>query len=103
MMNQLTSIQRLADHIRRIETEIVAIRQELKTLPEQQSQQSMVDVVIPQPFVNKAILKEQMRHLFLTLSIQGEPVGAEMLQKQMGKAGLTSNEMSQSIMAAREE
>lgn len=102
-MNQFTLFQRLTDQLRRIETEIIAIRRELKALPEQQSQQSLANVTIPYTFVNKAVLREQMRHLFLTLSIQGEPVGAETLQKQMRKAVLTSNELSQSIIAAREE
>jgi hypothetical protein len=102
-MNQFTSIhQRLTDHIRRIETEIAAIRRELRTLPES-SQPSSVGVAMPQNFVNKAALKKQMRHLFLTLSIQGEPIGAEKLQKQMLEAKLTSNELSQSIIVTREE
>jgi hypothetical protein len=101
-MNQFTSIQRLTDHIRRIETEIAAIRRELRTLPEP-IQPSSVDLIMPQGFVNKTALKEQMRNLFLTLSIQGEPVGVEKLQKQMREAELTSNELSQSIIAAREE
>jgi hypothetical protein len=49
------------------------------------------------------VLREQMQHLLLTLSIQGEPLGTELLQKQMSEAELTSNELSQSIIAAREE
>ena len=102
-MNQFTSIQRLTDHLRRIETEIMAIRRELKALPERESQQSLADVTIPYTFVNKTVLKEQMQLLFHTLSIQSEPVGAETLQKQMRKAALTSNELSQSIIATREE
>lgn len=78
-MDQFASIQRLTDHLRRIETEIIAIRRELKALPEQQSQQFLANVPIPYTFVNKAVLRELMRPLFLKLSIQGEPVGAETL------------------------
>ena len=33
-MNQFISMQRLTDHLRRIEAEIAAVRRELKTLPE---------------------------------------------------------------------
>jgi hypothetical protein len=102
-MNQFTSIhQRLTDRIRRIETEIAALRRELKTLPEP-SQPLPVDVTVSQNFVSKTALKEQMQRLFLTLAIQGEPIGAEKLQKQMREAKLTSNELSQSIIASREE
>jgi hypothetical protein len=53
--------------------------------------------------VNKVALKEQMQHLFLMLSVHGEPVGVEILQKRMREAELTSNELSQSIIAARED
>ena len=44
-----------------------------------------------------------MRHMFLKFSIQGEPVGAEVLQERMRGAVLSSNELSQSIIVAREE
>lgn len=102
-MNQSGTIQRLTSHLKRIEAEISDIRRELKTLPKQQAQQSLVDVTIPYTFVNKATLKQQMQQLFLALSIQGEPVGVEILQKQMREARLTSNELSQDIISAREE
>ena len=102
-MNQFTTIQELTNRLRRIEAEIVAVREELKALPEQQSQPPIVDVTVPYTWVNKMVLREQMQHLLLTLSIQGEPLGTELLQKQMSEAELTSNELSQSIIAAREE
>jgi hypothetical protein len=102
-MNQSATIQRLTNHLRRIEAEIVAIHEELKALPEQQNQSSPDDVILPYAWVNKVALREQMQHLLLTLSIQGEPMGAELLQKRMREAELTSNELSQSIIAAREE
>lgn len=102
-MNQSATIQRLTNRLRRIEAEIVAIRRELKALPEQQNPLSPDDVLVSYVKVNKAALREQMRHLFLTLSIQGEPIGAELLQKRMSEAELTSNELSQSIIVAREE
>ncbi|HEX6385090.1 MAG TPA: hypothetical protein VF177_10505 [Anaerolineae bacterium] len=102
-MNQSTTIQELTNRLRRIEAEIVAVREELKALPQQQDQLLPVDVTVPYTWVNKTALREQMQHLFLTLSIQGEPVGPELLQKRMHDAELTSNELSQSIIAAREE
>lgn len=102
-MNDLTTIQRLTNHLRRIESEIFAIRQELKALPEVQSSVSSLEATIPDLWVNKTVLKEQMRQLFLAFSIQGESVGAESLQQQMREAKLTSNELSQIIITAREE
>ncbi|MCZ7666053.1 MAG: hypothetical protein M5U34_01820 [Chloroflexi bacterium] len=102
-MNQTATIQQLTNRLRRIEAEIVAVREELKTLPRQQDHPLPFDATVSDTWVNKAALREQIRRLFLTLSIQGEPVGVEALQKRMREAELASNELSQSIIAAREE
>jgi hypothetical protein len=102
-MDQSTTIQDLTNRLRRIEAEIVAVREALKALPEQQDQFSPVIATVPYAWVNKTALKEQMRHMFLKFSIQGEPVGVEVLQKRMHEAALSSNELSQSIIVAREE
>lgn len=102
-MNQTATIQQLTDRLRRIEAEIVAVREELKTLPRQQDRPLSIYATVHDTWVNKAALREQIQRLFLTLSIQGEPVGAETLQKRMREAELTANELSQSIIAAREE
>jgi hypothetical protein len=102
-MNQTATIQQLSDRLRRIEAEIVAVREELKMLPEQQVHSRPAGVTVSYAWANKALLRGQMRHLFSTLSIQGEIAGAEALQKRMREAELASNELSQSIIAAREE
>lgn len=102
-MKQSIPMQRLTNRINRIETEIVAIRQELEALPEQQGNQSLPDSKSSSLFVDKSMLKEQMRQFLLKLSIEEEPIGYEALQEQMREAGLEENELSQSIIAAREE
>jgi hypothetical protein len=102
-MKQTLPIQHLTNRINIIETEIIAIRQELEAIPEQQNQQSYPDTNDVSLFVDKSMLKEQMRQFLLKLSIEGEPIGYEALQEQMREAGLEENELSQSIIAAREE
>jgi hypothetical protein len=102
-MKQSVPIQRLTNRINRIETEIIAIRQELEAIPEQQNQRSYPDTSDVSLFVDKSMLKEQMRQFLLKLSIEGEPIGYEALQEQMREAGLEENELSQSIIAARNE
>ena len=102
-MNQSVTIQRLTNHLRRIESEISDIRRELKALPQQSPQASLADVSMPYAFADKTTIRKQMQQLFLTLSIHSQPVGAEKLQEQMREAVLTSNELSQSLLAAREE
>lgn len=102
-MNQSATIQRLTKHLERIELEISDIRRELKALPNRQKQETVADTEIIYAFVNKAAMREQIRQLLITLSIQNLPVGAETVQNRMREADLTANELSQSIIAAREE
>lgn len=87
-MNQSAAIQQLTNRLKRIEAEIMAVRKELKALPEQKNQLTSIDETIPYAWVNKISLREQMQRMFLTLSIRGTPVGAELLQKQMHEAEL---------------
>lgn len=101
-MNQSIAIERLTNNLNRIEIEIGHIRQELKSLPHYQ-EQSFINSTTPYAFVNKTAVKKQMRQLFHTLSIDGDAIGAEPLQKQMQESQLAVNELSQSIIAAREE
>lgn len=102
-MNSSLAMQRLTDHLRRIESEIRDIRQELKSLPYQQKPSALAGATIPYRFSDKLLLKEQMRQLFLTFSIESKSIGVEALQQQMREAGLTTSEFSQVIILAREE
>lgn len=99
-MTYLATIQQLTTRIRRIETEVTAIRRELQQLPAADSE---AEAVAPDVWANKSTAQKQMQRLFTSLAIQGEPLGAELLQKQMAQSSLTANELSQSIIAAREE
>ena len=56
-MNQAATIQQLTDRLRRVEAEIIAVREELKALPEKQSQPTPIGVTVPYTWVNKAALK----------------------------------------------
>ena len=98
-----SQIQRLTKHLERIELEISDIRRELKALPKRQKQDMLADTGIPYAFANKAAMREQVRQLLISRSVQELPVGAETVQKRMREAELTVNELSQSIIAAREE
>ncbi|MCP5095236.1 MAG: hypothetical protein GY943_06770 [Chloroflexi bacterium] len=101
-MNQSGTIQRLTNHLKRIESEILDICRELKALPKQHKQQPVVDA-IQYAFVDKIALRKKTQQLLLAFSIQDHPIGAEALQQQMREAELTSNELSQDIISAREE
>lgn len=86
-----------------IQTPAQAIFRELKALPKRQKQETAADTETTYALANKAAMREQVRQLLITLSIQNLPVGAEIVQKRMREAELAANELSQSIIAAREE
>ena len=97
-MNQMSSIQRVTDQLGRIEAEITAIRRELIALRQRQT-----GTAVPYPWVNKTAMGQAMQKFFLTFAIEGQIIGAERLQEQMKAANLTPNELSRSIIKAREE
>lgn len=101
-MNHSATLQQLTERLDQIEAEIVSIREELRG-GSQEDPTSFKDAKDSFPWVDKAALREQMKRLFRQLSIQGEPIGAKALQKTMSDSGLRRNEMSESIIAAREE
>lgn len=60
-------------------------------------------VNLPFSTVDKRLIRKHMQELFRILSVEGEPIGIEELQKQMREANLNSNELSRGIIEAREE
>ena len=52
---------------------------------------------------DKASLKTAMDELFKTLSIQGQPIGVAALRQMMKVENLEQNELSRSIIEARDE
>ena len=102
-MYQQADIQKLSAKLSRLEAEIAAIRQELAALPQQSAEQTVRETATVYNWANKTALKEQFAKLLTDLDIKGEPVGAEALQQKMREAGLEHNELSQTIIAMREE
>ena len=102
-MNQTATIQKLTNRLNRIDAEILAIRRDLKEFPQNLSTGSTKVATIPGQWVDKTALRRHMELLFDTLRIQGSPAGAVKLQERITQSSLTKNEMSQSLIAAREE
>lgn len=78
---------------------------DLTAVTEQKKEESsaLKEIIPSSMLVDKTMLRAQIRILFETLSIQGEPIGAIALQEEMHQANLDRNELSQSIIAMREE
>lgn len=103
-MYQRADIQKLTAKLSQLEAEIAAIRKEIAALPEQQPKPTALREAAPAYlWSDKTLLKEQFAKLLVDLDIKGEPIGAEALQQRMRNAGLEHNELSQTIIAMREE
>ena len=105
-MNQTLSLQQLADRLVRVEREMNIFRGELTDLRQQTRavpRAAVTQFAIAYSWADKEILRRWIKDLFAALSIQGMPMGAQLLQQRMGQAGLTPNELSRSLVEAREE
>jgi len=105
-MNQTLSVKQLTDRLLRVEKEVGIIRKELvhlrqHTKPVTQAETARAPAVFT--WADKEEQRRWIKHLFAGLSIQGAPMGAEVLQQRMNQAGLVPNELSQSLVEAREE
>lgn len=102
-MEQTFSLQQLTDRLLRLESEIQAIRQ---TLIERSQQNASTAVgVKPTPILrwaDKQTLQREMNAFRASLSIHTEPIAIGDLQRKMEESGLAPNELSQSIIEARE-
>lgn len=102
-MYQQADIQKLTAKLRRLEAEIAAIRQELDALPQQSTNPTLRETATAYKWVDKTALQKQFANLLVDLNIKGKPIGAEALQQRMREAGLAHNELSQTLIAMREE
>ena len=105
-MNQTLHIQQLATRLAHIEAEVNVIREELAQLrgyvqPTSATATSHVGIAFP--WANKAAQRQHVGALFTALSIQGAPMGIQALQCRMSQAGLAQDELSRSLVEAREE
>ncbi len=104
-MGNTLSLAHLADRLVRVEKKMDTIRTELVELRYQvryTPQPPISPVAAAYPWADKASQRSWINRLFAALSIQGTPLGAQILQQRMGQSGLDCNELSSSLTAARE-
>ncbi|MCX7839859.1 MAG: hypothetical protein N2559_10475 [Anaerolineae bacterium] len=104
-MEQVLSLQQLTDKLLRLESEIELIRRALLE-HSQQNTPALTSTVKPMPgfrWADKQTLQREMNAFRASLSIRTEPIEIEDLQRRMGEAGFAPNELSQSIIEAREK
>ena len=103
-MSQSVTIQRLTEKISQLEQELQFIRQELAELRQIKAgvpptAEEFSDYV----WSSKQDQKQLINKFFISLAIQGGPIGAQALQQRMAVSGLANNELSRDIVATREE
>lgn len=96
--------QHLSNQLARIEREISMLRRELARY-EQPSISSARPLAVEQAtlWADKQALRAEFRRYLTGQAIEGEPLGATVLQQRLAREGLTANELSQAIIAARDE
>ncbi len=105
-MNRNPSLQQLTDRLVRVEKKMSIIYQELADLRQQTKtvpQTASTRLSVAYPWADKEEQRHWIGDLFASLSVQGAPMGAEVLQQRMGQTGLAPDELSRDIVEAREE
>lgn len=103
-MNQALKVEQLSDRISHLEEEVKYLRNELAKLQRQtNSTREAATTQITFSWADKEAQRRWIDQLFTSLSIHGAPMGPQALQQKMRQASLTHNELSRSLIEAREE
>jgi hypothetical protein len=102
-------IQQVSNQLARIEREISAMRRDLTRRELAHVEPPTVNRARPLaagqtlPWVDKPALRAEFRRSLAAQAIEGEPLGATALQQRLAHEGLATNELSQALIAARDE
>lgn len=58
---------------------------------------------LPVRFSDKEGLRQAMKQLLAALNVEGDPVSVEQLRREMETSGLEPNELSRSLIEARDK
>ncbi|MEJ5199387.1 MAG: hypothetical protein WHX53_10725 [Anaerolineae bacterium] len=98
------NLQQVADRLAHVEREVVAMRMQLRLLNRRSRIRSGGrPTAFRDSLADKNEQQLEFDRLFEALGIAGTPVGARRLQEMMASARLDNNELSQSIVEAREK
>jgi hypothetical protein len=108
MGSDIMNVQQLAERVDQLEQAVNAINRELADLRGEANQNSQAvtrvrDLEVQFRRTDKSSLKTATTGLFETLAIQGQSVGIAALRQMMSAENLDRNELSRSIIEARDE
>jgi len=101
-------MQQLADQLARIEREVRAMRRELARLdrPPVWSALPLASMTASEAalaWADKGLWRESFGQVLVAQAITGQPLGATEIQRRLAQEGLGANELSQSLIAARDD
>lgn len=103
-MNQTLLVKQLSERVSHLEAEVQNLRNELAKLRPQAKH--LAEAAISSnafSWRDKEIQKQTINQIFTSLSIHSRPIGPQALQQKMSQAGLKQDELSRSLIEAREE
>ena len=103
-MSQTLTLKQITSKISHLEEEIHSLREELDELRQKKATISVKSTTqIAYAWANKEAQRRWINQLFTSLSITNTPIGSQTLQQRMSQSGLSHDELSHSIVEAREE
>ena len=103
-MSQALTLKQITSKISHLEEEINSLRQELGELRQKKATTSSESTThVAFAWADKEAQRRWINQLFTSLSITSTPIGSQTLQQRMSQSGLSQNELSHSIVEAREE
>lgn len=96
------NLQQLTERVIHLEKELDTLRQEMIDLRKQRSTTSQT-TLFPSAIDFSTVDKKAVDEFFEILSIQGEPIGIQALRQMMAGENLEPNELSRSLVEARDE
>ena len=99
-MEQTLTLQQLIERLMNLEREVNSLHHDLAHF---QQHPDASTVTLAYRWADKNIQRRWMSQVFASYSIQGKPRGALALQQEMSRANLAANELSRSLIEAREE
>jgi hypothetical protein len=103
-MGQSLTLKQLTDKVSHLEEEMSTLRKEMAELRQQASNLHPSGAKRPDfSWANKETQKRAIDLLFESFHIRGASIGPQALQKKMSQSGLVPEELSRSLIEAREE
>lgn len=99
-MSQTAALEQLVERVEHLEETVTSLQSDLSALRNGAGKNGQTTSI---RFADKQKLRQAMNELLTALGVTGEPVGASELRTMMKQSGLERDELSRSLIEARDE